>query len=35
MASPWAGKDVMVLRPASGEGKEAGRGHKAPGAGVD
>lgn len=27
-------QDVMMLRPASGEGKEAGRGQKAPGAGV-
>lgn len=34
MASPWTGKDVRMLRPASGEGKEAGRSHKAPGAGM-
>lgn len=29
MTSPWAGKDMMMLGPASGEGKEAGRGPKA------
>lgn len=34
MASPWAGQDVRMLRPASGEGKGAWRGHKAPGAGM-
>lgn len=30
MASPWEGKDVMMLRPASGEVKDVETGYKAP-----